>query len=202
MSPPPTLLTGFEPFGASSVNTSQLVVETIEARHLTGVVTAVLPTSYRRGEERLRELVEAHDPAAVVMLGLDVGTVHLRLEQVALNLDDAIALDNDGDVRLRRRIVDGAPIGYWSSLDLDALAETARRLGEQVVFSHDAGGYVCNHVFFVASHIAAVGTGRMGCAFVHLPPVTGPGDRVSRMVEVVAAWLTNHGAAAIPWAVT
>jgi pyroglutamyl-peptidase len=187
---PPTLLTGFGPFPGSPVNTSQLVVEAIEARQHAGVVTAVLPTSYRRSEAQLGELVEAHRPATVVMLGLDDGAEHLRLEQVALNLDDSAAPDNDGDVRLRQRIVDGAPVGYWSSLDLPALASTARRLGEEVEFSHDAGGYVCNHVFFVAAHLGAVGSHQMDCGFVHLPRISGPDDRLHRVVDVVAAWLT------------
>ena len=41
-----TLVTGFEPFGGSNVNSSELVVTALAALGERGVITAVLPTSY------------------------------------------------------------------------------------------------------------------------------------------------------------
>lgn len=183
------LVTGFEPFDGWTINTSQLVAEQIGRLDLDDVVTAVLPTSYERCTSGLHDLIGAHDPSAVLMLGLGEATHSIQLEQVALNLDDADGPDNDGEIRQRHRIIDSAPVGYWSSLDLKAMARVARRLGHEVTFSHDAGAYVCNHLFYTAAHFAATSEPSMVCGFVHLPPVAGPGERLTGLIDVVVSWL-------------
>lgn len=184
-----TLVTGFEPFGGSKVNSSELVVTALAALGELGVITAVLPTSYRRAEARIGDLFRAHRPRTVLMLGLAESTAEIRFEQVALNLDDCDAPDNDGKVRLRQRIVEGAPVGYWSSLQFDRMADASRDLGEDVLFSHDAGGYVCNHVFFTAAHLVATELPDSRCGLVHLPAVPEADERLSRFLEIVRIWI-------------
>jgi pyroglutamyl-peptidase len=184
-----TLVTGFEPFGGLRANSSELVVTALAASGEPGVITAVLPTSYRRAEERIGDLLHAHRPRTVLLLGLDENAPRIRLEQVALNLDDSYAPDNDGEVRLRRRIIEEAPVGYWSSLPLEPLVAAARGLREDVDFSHDAGGYVCNHVYFTAAHLVGTEFPRIRCGFVHLPFLHGAGDHLTRLLDIVRIWI-------------
>ncbi len=186
-----TLVTGFEPFGGASRNTSELVVTALAAPGEAGILTAVLPTSYRRAEAEIGELLEAHRPRRALMLGLAAGTARMRFEQVALNLNDSTAPDNDGEVRLRRRIVERAPVGYWSTLPLGRMGEAARDLGEEVEFSRDAGGYVCNHVFFTAAHLAATASPGTSTGFVHLPDVGCSDKRLKRFVGILRIWATD-----------
>ncbi len=187
------LVTGFEPFGQSAVNASAVVVTSLAGARLRGVVTAVLPTSYRRAGAHVADLLRAHRPSTVVMLGLAGSAARICIEQVASNLDDCAAPDNDGEVRLRRRIIEGAPDRYPSSLQLDRMADTARKLGERVRFSRDAGGYVCNHVFFTTAHMVAAGLPGSRCGFVHLPPIPRPDDeRMARFVGIVRAWIADR----------
>ena len=188
-----TLVTGFEPFGELIVNSSELIVRALTTLGQHDVITAVLPTSYRRAEARIRELLQAHRPRTVLMFGLAEGTDTLCLEQVALNLDDFDAPDNDGEVRLRQRIIDGAPIGYSTTLQLNRMADLpARRFGEQVVFSHDAGGYVCNHVFFTAAHIVATEFPGSRCGFIHLPLVQEADEHLTRLRDIVRTWIAEQ----------
>ena len=186
-----TLVTGFEPFGDSKVNASELVVTALDSLGRPDVITEILPTSYRGSEARIGELLRVHRPRTLLMLGLAEATTKLRFEQVALNLDDSDAPDNDGEVRLRGRVVEGAPVGYWSSLELDRMADTSRRLGERVLFSHDAGGFVCNHVFFTAAHLVATVYPATRCGFVHLPAVLATDKRLARIVEIVRTWIED-----------
>ena len=187
-----TLVTGFEPFGDSKVNASELVVTALDSLGRPDVITEILPTSYRGSEARIGELLRVHRPRMLLMLGLAEATTKLRFEQVALNLDDSDAPDNDGEVRLRGRVVEGAPVGYWSSLELDRMADASRRLGERVLFSHDAGGFVCNHVFFTAAHLVATVYPATRCGFVHLPVVLQSDKRLSRFVEIVRVWIDDR----------
>ncbi len=184
-----TLVTGFEPFGGSKVNSSELVVKALDSLGQPNVVTAVLPTSYRRAEAQIGDLLRAHRPDTLLMLGLAEPTPKIRFEQVALNLDDSESTDNDGDLRMRGRIVEGAPVGYWSSLQLDRMADATRRHGERVLFSHDAGGFVCNHVFFTAAHLVATVYPATRCGFVHLPALSSSDKRLPRFVEIVRSWI-------------
>jgi pyroglutamyl-peptidase len=187
-----TLVTGFDPFGESRVNSSELVVTMLDTLQEPGVITAVLPTSYRRAEARIDDLLHGHEPRTVLILGLAEGLDKICFEQVALNLDDCGAPDNDGEVRLRRLIIQGAPIGYWSSLQLDRMAEAALNLREGVLFSHDAGGYVCNHVFFTAAHLMATKFPGSRCGLVHLPAVQESDERLSRFAEIVRSWIVQN----------
>jgi pyroglutamyl-peptidase len=186
------LVTGFEEFGGSMVNSSKLVVTALAALGDAGVIADVLPTSYCRAEARIRELFLVHRPRTVLMLGLAEHRDTICFEQVALNLDDSDAPDNDGEVRLMRRIVDGAPVGYWSSLQFESMADAARDFGEHAIFSHDAGGYVCNHVFFTAAHLAATEFPGTNCGFVHLPAVQESDERLMRLLEIVRIWIAEQ----------
>ena len=193
-----TVVTGFEPFGGAGSNASELVVTALAASEDPGLATAVLPTSYRRAEAGIGDLLRSHRPRRVLMLGLADGAARIRFEQVALNLNDALAPDNDGEGRQRQRIVAQAPVGYWNTLPLGRMAETARALGEEVEFSRDAGGYVCNHVFFTAAHLAATEFPGTGTGFVHLPAVEVSDKRLGRFVAIVRSWAADAQGAPSP----
>jgi len=179
------LVTGFEPFQEMPANASELVVRALGGAGLPDVVTDVLPTAYGRAGARIEYLLEAHRPSAAILLGLASSAMALRLERVALNLDDEAAADNDGDRRHGVRIVDDGPVGYWSSLPISEIAAALQSSGESVELSHDAGGYVCNHVFFRAVHHCARHLPDTACGLVHVPFVAGTGPQLDRLVAAV-----------------
>jgi len=189
-----TLVTGFEPFGGATFNTSELVVRALSAGGADNVVTAVLPTSYSRAASAITDLLLAHRPRMTVLLGQSRTASSIRLEQVAANLDDSVHPDNDGAVRRRQPIWSDAPESYPSSLPLDRMAEAAGSCGEAIEMSRDAGGYVCNHVFFVTAHTVATALPGSRCGFVHLPIVDDASDRLPGFVDVVRAWIASGGA--------
>jgi pyroglutamyl-peptidase len=186
-----TLLTGFEAFGGAEVNVSELVVDAVRATRPDGVHCAVLPTSYRRAEAAIEELIRTHDPDCILMLGLSEKAKAITFEQTALNFDDCAMRDNDGDIRTRSKIRADAPVGYWNSLPLERMADIARTLGHQVVFSRDAGGFVCNHTFFAAARQVALKRPDCRAGFVHLPPLGGPGEELVKIVTLVERWIAD-----------
>lgn len=185
------LVTGFDAFGGASVNSSALVVEALAQAEQSGVMTAVLPTSYREAERRIQTLIRRHKPNRILMLGLARKASAIRLEQVALNLNDCAAPDNDGEIRLGQRIAAEAPIGHWNSLPLHRMARIAERLGHEIELSRDAGGFVCNHVFFTAAQAIAMEPTDCRCGFVHLPSIDGPGEQLNRTIELIRAWIAD-----------
>ncbi len=161
------LVTGFEPFGGHRENPSQSVARALRAEF--EVVTEVLPVSYGRAERRLLGLLDELRPSAVLLLGRHDGP-GLALERVATNLDDDPSPDEDGVVREASPIRAEAPAAYWSSLPLRRLADALDRLGLPWDWSSHAGGFLCNHVFYVARHHLERRGREIPVGFVHLPP--------------------------------
>ena len=116
----PILVTGFAAFGEHPENPSEQVVRALCAG--AELVAEVLPVSYRRAEARLRALIEASEPRAMLLLGLYAGEA-FRLERVARNRDEAEARDEDGEVRSGRPISACGPAEHASTLPLAAFAE-------------------------------------------------------------------------------
>src|SRR5262245_256379 len=185
----PLLVTGFEPFGAHRVNPSEEVVRALAGR--AGITAAVLPVSYRRAEERLLVLLAAGPPRALLMLGVAAGPA-LRLERVARNRDDALACDVDGETRAGRPISPAAPADYASTLPLDAFAEALADAALPVTWSDDAGGFLCNHIFFRACEWLEERTLGIPRGLVHLPPPDALA--LDRQLAAVASCLDVLGA--------
>jgi pyroglutamyl-peptidase len=163
-----TLVTGFEPFGEHEVNPSQLLVEALAGEP--GVATAVLPVSYARAADELARAVRAAEPDVVVCFGLAERRTEVSVERFALNLDDAESADNDGVVSAAAIDPDG-PAAYRSTLPVDGLVAALRGEGIPAGASRDAGGYLCNHVFYAL--MALLERERPGArgGFVHVPPL-------------------------------
>ncbi len=183
------LITGFEPFGDAAVNPSELIVKEIAAAGDPAVVTAILPTSYRQAEANITNLIHQHHPSAVLMFGLKQQSTQLCLENIARNLDDSDALDNDGEVRAHQCIIENAPAKYEASLQFNSMAQIAENMGEAVDYSNNAGGYVCNHAYYAAAHLVATEFESIQFGFVHVPPLDESPYRLKRIVEIVREWV-------------
>lgn len=162
------LVTGFAPFLGHAVNPTAWLAERLHGTRVAGadMVGVQLPVTFGGAVPALRQAVEEHLPDAVVMFGLAYDTDAIRPERLALNLDDATAPDNDGVVRRNRPIDPAGPMGYWSSLPLDAIIDDLDAGGFAVKTSRDAGGYICNHLFFGMRHWRP----DMQAGFIHVPP--------------------------------
>jgi pyroglutamyl-peptidase len=161
------LVTGFEPFGGADVNPSQKLIEALAAEPPDGceLATALLPVVWARAADELVRAIERERPDLVVCFGQADGRARVEVERFALNFDDGC--DEEGATRRAEIAVDG-PVAYRSSLPVDAIVEALRGEGIPAAASRDAGGFLCNHVFYVLMSTLA---GRVGtrAGFVHLP---------------------------------
>jgi pyroglutamyl-peptidase len=158
------LVTGFEPFGGSATNPSQQIVESLE-----GVERALLPVSYARAADELRRAVRDAAPDVVICFGQADGRAQISVERFAHNLDEASTTDNDEAPGTGAPIDPSGPAAYRSTLPVDEIVDALRADGIPCAPSRDAGGFLCNHVFYVLMRVleqerpAAIG------GFVHVP---------------------------------
>jgi pyroglutamyl-peptidase len=156
---PKILVTGFDAFGGAEINASWEVV-----RSLTGVVTAQIPTAYKRAIPTLLEQLDQHQPQAILCVGQAAGRAQILLERVALNLNDSPQPDNDGVTYRDTPIIEGGPAAYFSSLPLRMIQQRLQQENIPVTLSNTAGTYLCNHLFYGVRHHSTVPAG-----FIHIP---------------------------------
>ena len=166
---PVILLTGFEPFGGSSFNTSWDLVSPLDGQEIDGYVirTVKLKVVYDEIGGPLTAAIERLKPAAVISFG--EGTKTVQVERVARNgYHPQKPLDNLGKTPPREKIVPGAADEIPTGLPVDPILEKLHAAGIPAAASTDAGGYLCNECFYRLMLVKGTPTVR---GFVHVPVV-------------------------------
>lgn len=159
------LITAFDPFGEVAVNPSASLMARICHQMPSAVVSAVLPTSYERSWRLMRSLLEAHNPAAIVMLGFAERTRGLRLERWAANGSTTEMPDNDGQIG-RSPIAPGGPDALETTAPLEQLVASC--ITGPAAVSTSAGGYVCNSLYFNTLDAVRAAPEPVPCLFIHI----------------------------------
>ena len=167
------LITGFEPFGEYSENSSWAVAQRVASCGVEGaeVVAAQLPVSFVRVGEVLRSAIELHIPDLVIMLGQSAVADRIKLERVALNMMDSANGDNDGTKPDEEPIYEGEESALFTSLPIKRLRSAIEAQGITVKISNSAGLYVCNRTYYEALRLCKERA--MQAIFVHLPLCEG-----------------------------
>jgi pyroglutamyl-peptidase len=182
------LLTGFEPFGGSSVNPSEEIVRALERRSEVlqkggiDLHTRVVPVEAARGPKAVIRAVDRIRPHAIVMLGESARASAITLERVFINLADYRIPDNAGVTLSNVSIAPRGTAAYFSTLPIDVLSEALRSANIPVEVSLSAGAYLCNHLAYVVLHHLAQrrGGARVPAGFIHVPRLRGQTERGSR----------------------
>ena len=177
---PAILLTGFDPFGGSAHNPSWLIAQALHGQRIAGhqVVAAQLPTVFGQSLQRLQSLLQEHQPAITLCLGLAGGRAALSIERIGININDARIPDNRGAQPIDTPVQAGGPAAYFASLPIKAMLRAVQRAGVPCEVSQTAGTFVCNHVLYGLMHLLAQGAAPLGArgGFVHVPWLSGQGE--------------------------
>ncbi|GJM41722.1 MAG: pyrrolidone-carboxylate peptidase [Ardenticatenaceae bacterium] len=200
------LVTGFEPFGQSSINPSEQVVQRLANSHFEEfeVATAVLPIQRTRGPEALLTAVQQTNPDGIICLGEAGGRHAISIERVAINLMDYGLADNDGQLVQDAPVVPDGPAAYFTTLPVRKLMKAVQNVGIPAELSLTAGAFLCNQVTYALLHHLAQQQQNIPAGFVHLPflphqaatrPRKFPSMALNTMETAVAAILhalNNH----------
>jgi pyroglutamyl-peptidase len=167
------LLTGFGPFDGLSANPSQVVADKISGlTHIPSRITInsrVLSTEYLSAGNRIVDCIHELRPDAVLIVGVAPGSIAIRLERVALNIDDSDVPDLCGEAPQGRPIAMDGPVAYRSTLPLERFSGALREGRIPFAMSNHAGTYVCNHVFYLARHVLESSGADIPCGLIHIP---------------------------------
>jgi pyroglutamyl-peptidase len=196
------LVTGFEPFGGETVNASWAAAQRLEGwRHGDfGAVARVLPCAYDASAIELIRAIETLRPEALLMTGQAARRSLVSVERFARNVDDASAPDNAGVTRRAVKISNGARDRFESAAPVKAIARAIRVERIPARVSSNAGGFVCNHLYFAALQYLDGRGGSTRAVFVHLPATpeqTPPKASATRLATEDAANALKAAAAAM-----
>jgi pyroglutamyl-peptidase len=165
------LLTAFEPFGGESANPSLEAALAMSGVEFPSARLAILqlPVDRYRAIEIAIEQIRRLRPDAVIMLGLAVGRYRIAPERVAINVDDYRIPDNVGNQPAGEPIIDGGPVGYWSTLPIRAITDRLLQARIPAAISNTAGTYLCNRLFYSVMHLLATERLPTLGGFIHLP---------------------------------
>lgn len=168
------LVTGFEPFGGSEVNSSWETAVRIGQLAPKDVCmeTLLLPVSFMRVGKKIREALREKRPGVLVMLGQRGKGESIDIERIAINMMDASSPDNDGYHPQEQTIVDGGEAAYFSNLPVKTLRDALLHRGIPARVSNSAGLYVCNSTYYNAlNEIYDQGLSTKAL-FIHLPIIS------------------------------
>jgi pyroglutamyl-peptidase len=192
------LLSGFEPFGGSKVNPSELVVHRLAERGVEGValVTVILPVERFAGPDTLIRTYISSQPDVVICLGEAGNCTAVTIERVAINLLDFAISDNGGHLVTDKPIYSDGPPAYFATLPVREMVNTVNERGIPAQISYSAGTFLCNQVMYEILHYLHKHQLQKPAGFIHLPQlpeqVAGkssprPSMSLEMMVEGVTA---------------
>ena len=166
------LFTGFDQFGGEKINPSYEAVKLLpDVIPGAEIIKLKVPTVYRKSAEAIAEKIEECCPDAVISVGQAGGANAIRLERIAVNLDDYRIPDNEGNQPVDFPIYEDGPNAYFSTLPIKAIRDALESKGIQAEISNSAGLFVCNHVFYSIRHLCETKyAGRkIISGFIHVP---------------------------------
>lgn len=169
---PAVLVTGFEPFGGSSLNPSQVIAESLndgfDGDAALELHTALLPVDTRRVGPVLDALWQEIQPDVVLHFGESAKAEQVTLERVALNLLDFDTPDNAGAKVVDQPVDLSGPPARFASWPYRALQQRLKEEGIASRLSLSAGAYLCNQVLYLSLGYGERLGGR-SVGFVHVP---------------------------------
>lgn len=164
------LLTGFEPFLDFSINPTAEIIKKLHRTQINdyNIFGEVLSVDFNKSGLQLIELIEKHNPDAVVSLGLAAGRNCVTLERIAINCNDGPA-DNFGNQPNGEKIAPGGPDAYFTTLPIKDMVRNLNEAGLPAKISNTAGTYLCNNIMYHALHYFAHNYKACPSGFIHLP---------------------------------
>ncbi len=186
------LVTGFEPFGADSINASWEAVRRLPKRVADiDVVVGRVPVVFGEAARIVEELIERERPDAVLCTGVAAGRAQVTPEYVAINHRHARIADNKGFQPHDEPVVAGGPDAYFATTPVYAMVEACCKEGIPAAVSYTAGTYCCNDLFYSVRHLAQQKYPSMLVDFIHVPQcseqVAATGEAKASLPSAMAA---------------
>lgn len=144
------LVTGFEPFDGDSTNPSANFLSWLNVKSFNfDIRTELLPVSFTTAYSKLENAFNSFNPTHVVLTGFAKNRTELTIERIAINWVDARIPDNDDLILKAQKIRENGEDGLFTTLPIEKMLESAKKIGCPTKISTTAGEYVCNYLIYL-----------------------------------------------------
>lgn len=164
------LITGFTPFDGEKINPSYEAVKNL-ADDILGykIIKKEIETSFSTSSAQLIHTIDEHKPDAIILTGQAGGAKQIRIERIAINIDDANIKDNHDFTPKNKIIKLDGPDGIFSTLPLSKIVENLIDAGIPATVSNSAGTFVCNHLMYHLLYYLQQQKILIPAGFIHVP---------------------------------
>lgn len=164
------LITGFTPFGGEKINPSFEAIKQLPDEFLDySIVKKEIDTAFLISKDQLIPIIIDLKPSAVILVGQAGGAKNMRIERIAINVDDASIKDNNDFMPIDQTIVRDGPDAIFSTLPVKKIVENLQDDGIPAIVSNSAGTYVCNHLMYHLLYYLKTNNLNIPAGFIHVP---------------------------------
>jgi len=164
------LLTGFDPFGGEKINPAFEAVKHLPS-NIKGheIVKLEIPTVFGDSIRTVATAIEREQPDIVICVGQAGGTSVIKVERIAINLEEAEIEDNKGCRPDGSQIDAHGKNAYFATIPVKLIVEELLNNKIPAAVSYSAGTFVCNHVFYgLMQLLESTYSDTLG-GFIHVP---------------------------------
>lgn len=164
------LITGFDPFGSDTINPSYEAVKRLDDE-IQGaqIIKKQIPTVFGKAITKLEEYIQEYEPDFVICVGQAGGRFDLTIERVAINMDDARIMDNEGNQPIDEVVMEDGKNAYFSNLPIKAMVAKLKENNIPSNVSNSAGTFVCNHIMYGLLYMIDKSYNHIKGGFIHVP---------------------------------
>lgn len=187
---PTILVTGFAPFDQEIINPSFEAIKLLndqigDAR----IFKLEIPTVFTESAQYLINQITEINPDIVLMFGQAGGRKSISIERIAINIDDALIPDNNGNKPIDSLIDIHGNVAYFATIPIKSIFNKLNEYGMPVSISNTAGTYVCNHLMYRVLQYISLKQMKTIAGFIHVPYIhqqtIGKGDVFSMSLDEI-----------------
>lgn len=186
------IITGFDPFGGGSVNPAWEAVRRLPDQVGVFRLTRLeIPTVFGQAAQTILTAAQADPPDVILCVGQAGGRDAVTPERIAVNIRDARISgirDNAGYLARGEAVSADGPAAYFSTVDVERMAQAIRDAVIPGAVSNTAGTFVCNDTLYTLLHRFHRTNVQVG--FIHvpyLPQQAKPGQASMELGQIVRA---------------
>ncbi len=165
------LITGFPPFGKSTVNSSIMACNNLNNLAILDldIIAAEIPLHYKEIKSSIEKAVEEIEPSIVIATGQS-NRSRISIERVAINIADVNkVVYNCGSKPADERLIEDGSAAFFSTLPIKKIRTNLEVQGIPCEISNTAGTFGCNQIFYYLMHYLKHNEKSIPAGFIHVP---------------------------------
>ncbi|QWB95232.1 pyroglutamyl-peptidase I [Mycoplasmatota bacterium] len=165
------LITAFEPFNGQSLNASSKILNQLNTTQFKAQIhKLIMPTVFTEVNAIMTSKIDEFKPDIILLIGEAGQASHIRLERVAINIDDARIPDNRHNQPINLPININGETAYFSTLPIKTIHLDLLSQKIPAIISNSAGTFVCNHFMYVVlDYLTTKKASNIIAGFIHFP---------------------------------